>query len=554
MALAVSIRPLLAFVLLCAIFVVSDGFSTNQQHCCNALQMMTDPRLNRQQHRHRWWSSTRLGASPSNVENRPKVLVKGRAQVSLDRETGKVTTIRRAPTPKTSNSFNPWNALKTTFYTATDAVTSFPSKINKKDEKKTVVDGYWAIEEKVAENKPSFQSPGQRLMNEYQARSTPTQSDSKRTASLFDGVKEGIYKTVDSLVSSGDDFDTKPLSPVNKFKTVVQPRLASSTEVKNALPNLNSASPGKRWLAELKIRNWEEEQRKRRRDFERKEAANAFKGFVYNVGDGIVDFTKSLTKLPETITKTSREVQTTAEATKQFVATGVETVASIPEQVDQTISKVQSTVETSIETTKKVVDDVQAIPSKIEQAVESTEKTVKELTTNVKILVGIEKKRPMPPPTPPPVETAEDLAWKVAASTAKAAWWVTGVIAKAGFAGAKLAYNKIEQKVQEQRMIATAETSNSKVASTSTAVKETTLAEPVAIKTAEPTTDMDTLDQEVKDALLLAETALKMAEEGTEADEKGMSDLDAALKRAREAAVKATQEAVDIERNLPKNE
>jgi hypothetical protein len=111
---------------------------------------------------------TRLRASPSSFDSgTKKVLVKERARVSLDRDTGKLTEISPAPSVDNSRKGNPWNVLKQTIYGAADVVTSLPSKVlkNSKPTPSKPVDGYSSTLKEA-----SLESPGHLLMKEYQRR------------------------------------------------------------------------------------------------------------------------------------------------------------------------------------------------------------------------------------------------------------------------------------------------------------------------------------------------------------------------------------------------
>ena len=586
--------------------------------------------------RGRWW--TRLGAGSTTVEapptNKNRVLVKERPKVRLDRETGKLTEISPAPTDKKSN--NPWKLVKRAAYSTADAVTSLPSKLARnKNAPMRTVDGYSATIEKPVLKTTSSASPGERLMKEYQVRALET--DKEPAKNLFDEIKNGLYSTVDG-VSNMVKKDTTSTSTLKQetFKPVVQPTLAASSQVKDALPDLKSKSPGKRWLAEFKIRNWEEQHRRKQRQLEREEAAQNFKEAAYQMGDALVFLLESLAQLPDKINEAAIVTKAATMATMQWfqslpgmVDTTVQTIAAIPTRVNEQVTQVQTTVESSIETTKKAVEEVQAMPTKIQKSVETTKKNVDDTITNVKVLVGVEKKVPAPPKTPPPKplsneELAGKVAWGLVTFTAKTAWWVTVGVAKLSFAGAKLAYAQVTENLADERMLVEPEVSvttiveipEPQVATPPAKPKMATPPSPVAASKPQTTTsqpkaafateqvvekkeapkkadatpkkpnqspfskmgffgskktqavedkevsatqlaakdellsiEMEALDKEVSEALKLADQALMMADEGR-GKKGGKSDLDEALRRAREAALLATQEAVEIERSM----
>jgi hypothetical protein len=530
---------------------------------------------------------SRLRASPSSFDSgTKKVLVKERARVSLDRDTGKLTEISPAPSIDNGREGNPWNVFKQTVYGAADVVTSLPTMVLKNSKPTTPskpVDGYSSS---TLKNKASLESPGQLLMKKYQARALDT-NDKPPTTTAFEEIKKGLYNTFDGVVANmvQPEQQTPKPPPLQSFKAVIKPTFASSPVVKEALPDLQSKSPGKRWLAELKIRNWEEEQRRRKRKYERDQAAEKFKKVAYGIGDVTIDIVKSLVTLPDRIQEASRDLQT---AFTEFMAWALSVPGAVERTVDtvsQIPDKVQTKLETSIETTKKVVEDVQAIPSKIEETVKVTQRTVEDTVTNVKILVGVEQKKPMPPKIPPPPPmTAQELAWKVAGGvatvSAKLAWWVVVELGKLGISGAQVGIQKImsetivqqqQQQKQQQQQQQQQQRIPEKVMESTTMTTTTTLQqEPqkqiaskmdsitnkeaaldISAKVESLDSEMDALNQEVSEALQLAEKALKMADkdEGKDDDGGNKSELDDALQKAREAAILATKAAVEIERN-----
>lgn len=503
---------------------------------------------------------TRLMASNTYFDSgTKKVTVKERPRVTLDRETGKITEISPAPSQEKGSNMNPWNFVKETFYGTADAVKSVPQMFQKEEAPHRPVDGYSStIEKTVLKSSSSLSSPAERLMKEYEERALDS-TTTEESKDLFDSFKSSFYSTVDGISSIvNPKQETKPLkSPLQSFKPVVQPTLASSSQVKDALPDLKSPSPAKRVLAELKIRNWEEEQRKRKRDYQRQETAQAFKEAAYSIGDAIVYVVSSLGDLPAKLNEAAVATKQWLSSVPVVVENTVETVTSIPEKVDQNVKQVQTSVESSIETTKKAVGNVQALPTKIKKTVEDTRHNVDETFTNVKVLVGVEQKKPVPPEMPPPKpRTAEELAWDVAGGvatvTGKAAWFVTVGAAKLSFAGAKLAYNKLMEPMADQRTAEQMGMGKTVVASTTvveTPKVETVVKEEVTVMESPEQTraEKEALDREVSDALKLAEKAMAMAEEGIDSKKKKKSELDVALQKAREAAVTATKQAVEIE-------
>jgi hypothetical protein len=506
----------------------------------------------------------------------------------VDRETGKITEISPPLSASDNERVNSWDAFKETVYSAADVVTSLPSKVNPKPTTPSnPVDGYSSRQR--SKLVISGESPGDRLMKEYQARALDTRGENETPRTAFDELKTSIYNTVDGVANILQPpqlqkaTTTPPIQKMTQqsFKTPVKrPTFASSPVIKEALPDLQSKSPGKRWLAELKIRNWEQEQFKKKRNYQREQAAEKFKASAYQFGDNMVDFFGSLVELPNRIKEASQNIQQASTEFVESVEMTVETVKDIPIYVT-------ANVETTVETTKQVMKDVQAIsenikaiPVKVEETYKTTRDTVEETITNVKVLVGVEQKKPAPPkvPPPPPV-TAQELALNLAGGfltvTAKAAWSMTVGMTKVGLSGAKLAYSIMMEQIAQQKergagavtespQVVDDDVDKSQKAKPLDISKETDTAEKnIVSESKAPTTtvsneelniDMDALNQEVMDALELADMAIKMADEG-KSDNNGSSnysELDEALRTAREAAILAINEAAEIERNMKK--
>jgi hypothetical protein len=422
-------------------------------------------------------------------------------QVASSRGSG---AVKRMATGKTPNA---WDSFKSAIYGTVDGVGSLSEKLASSSGDSGVEGGYASIERSVLGQKSNL-SPGQRLMKEYKARSTttpaPTQSTSRST---FDAFKETLYGGVDvaSQVFSNDKDGRE--DSLRSFKPLVQSTLSSS-EVQSALPDLQSTNLIKRKIAEGKIKNWEEKERKRQRALERDEAARKFKESVYQIGDAVVASAETLASVPETVSKVAGETQLLAKKVKKAadeipvkVDKVVSTVTSIPDKVKTKSTEVQKSVEATVENTKQVIEDVKAIPTKVDSSVKETQKKVKDtqesindVVTSVKVLVGLEKPIPKPPKLPPPPPpTASELAKKLAGDavkgvvtgTAKVAWW-------AGKSVAVSAWNGVQSAVEN--------------AKNKDAVK------PIATKSSLMAINED-VDDEVQEALDLAQSALEFADQ-----------------------------------------
>ena len=434
-----------------------------------------------------------------------------------------------------------WDVLKSTLYGTVDGVGSLSEKLKGGGEDTGVQGGYSTIEKTIYSNA----SPGQRLMNEYRARSSPSSSSSSATpgqssssattsdipkTSAFDTFKGVVYDSVDvaSQVFSGDLDDSD--DSLQSFKPLVQPSL-SSTEVQKALPDLQSNNIIKRKIAEGKIQNWEEKETKRQRDLEREEKARKFKESVYQIGDAVLASAEALSGVPSVVSsavdetgKIAKKVKTEVNKVPGKVDAVVNTFSAIPVKVKATSDQVLDSVKESVQSTKKAVDEVKTIPTKIEASAKSTKQkvdaavtAVDEVATNVKVFVGLEKPKPKPPKTPPPPPpTASEIGMKVAGSvvtgvatgTAKLAWW-------AGKGAAVAAWNGVQS--------ATGKTKAEEVP-TSPAVSLTELPETTKAPEKRPssiTSSDDDVDKEVQEALRLAQSAIDFADRDSEEGRKG---------------------------------
>jgi len=426
-----------------------------------------------------------------------------------------------------------WDNLKSVVYGSADIVGSLTEKIKGGSQESDVQGGYSSVERSIFDSA----SPGQRLMNEYRARSFSSSSSSAQspssfvkvktepapTRSAFDTFKGAVYGSVDaaSQVLSGDSNDNK--ERLESFKPLVQPTL-SSPEIQQNLQNLDSNNIIKRKIAEGKIKNWEEEEKKRQRTLEREEAARKFKESVYQVGDAVVATAEALSTIPSKLSKAAEgtarvatQIQNEVEKVPTKVDTVVSSVASIP-------VKVESTVKTTVEATTKTAKDVASIPTKIKTSVKETQQkvnaaveTVDEVTTKLKVMAGLEKPVPKPPKTPPPPPpTAAEIARKIAGDvvkgaavgTAKATWWVGKSAAVAAWNGVQAATGNVKNEVQ----LGPSTNRSTPMVTESSASKASDATTPSP-------TDSD-VDKEVQEALRLAQSAIDFADKDAEKSKK----------------------------------
>jgi hypothetical protein len=404
-----------------------------------------------------------------------------------------------------------WSYLKQAIYGTVDGVEAIGAKILiPKNEQVPVEDGYQEIEQNILRERGML-SPGQRLMNQYRERSvktkTPETPPPSNNRNAFDALKATVYDGIDAATSAFDNNDQAAAEKElrRSFKPLVQSTLSSSPDIQQALPDLQSSNIIKRKIAEGKIKNWEEKERKRQRQIEREEAARKLKESVYQVGDAAVLAAKTLVMAPETVAKAAKETQVIVKGSVELAKGTVDQVmtkaTAIPVQVTTTVDEVQNTVKESMEKTKQALEEVKAIPTKIQKSMEDTKKkyiavknTVEEKTTDAKVLIGLEKPKPKPPKVPPPApKSIKELGTSLAKAavtgavtgTAKLAWWAGTETAKAGWNLAVSTY----QETTQQGKGPTALSNTSGLASV--------------------------VDKEVEEALLLAQSALDFADTET---------------------------------------
>jgi hypothetical protein len=482
----------------------------------------------------RFWSK--------RVEVRKHIQSKPRATVSYDPSAGTVTNIDDVSTKS-------WGAFKSKVYGTVDTVNSITSKLrrNKEREVRPPTGGYNdVIESRIFTDADVSTTPAQRLMEEYQ-RQGPGLEVVQPERSSFDAFKESVYSAADGV------FSERPAPPppaprLQSFKAATQPNIAASMQVREALPLLNSRNPVKRFLAERKIRAWETEQRKREEALERERQLESIKKSIYVVVDTFQAGAALVVQTPANIVETASATRNLALGFARWAATlpgfieaTANSIAAIPAQVGQTVDEVKDSVDTTFKSTQQFVEDVVSIPKKMQLTLEETKKnvdnTVKAVdttVTNVKVWAGLEK-----PPPPPPKEItvaniAKELVGGVAQGGAQVAWWLGKGAVTLTFKGAKAAF------------AAATATREPEVVTTAAGIppRPPTIPPP-------PGVTMEALDIDITEALALAQKALKNAE--SDAKPRGKeSTLEEAVRKAKEAAIAATRDAVEVEEQIKK--
>lgn len=418
---------------------------------------------------------------------------------------------------------------------------------------------------------PSTVPPGQRLMQEYKERG-PTLKVVQPEESFFDSFKESVYSAADSMAAPKQPAQStpSPLEGVQDFKPYTQPTILASSTIRDSLPQVQSSNPFKRFFAERKIRRWEDAQRKRDEALDREAQIQAMKDTVYAVVDTVQAGAEIAAQTPEKMAETASAAKNAAysvldwaKTVPDLAASATDALVSIPKQLQNTASGVQQTVESTaqstVKTTKNVVDGVVGIPQKVVQtvegtkqgigntvkAVENTVKSVDDTTTRFKVWTGLEKPKPKPPPPKPIKElTVTNLAWDIGApivqGTADFVWWFGSNSAKLGFRKAKQSMEdarKKQKEKQKEKEVLTTAAEFVPVPPPEAPPLPQTLAEASSIE----------LEEEVTEALALAQSALREVESET-------VQLEEAVRRAKAAAIAATKDGVEITEPKKKRE
>jgi hypothetical protein len=401
------------------------------------------------------------------------------------------------------------------------------------------------IEQRIFQD-TTLTSPGERLMKEYRQRLPPLQVVQPED-SPFDSFKESIYSAADVLFRDTKPKLQRPPSAIQSFKASVQPNIAASVQVREALPQLNSRNPLRRWRAERTIQQWERQQRRREEALEREQQIQAIKETVYAVVDTVQAGATLVVETPQTVAKVATATQAAAVSFVEWAASVPATIQStadavvaLPGKVNQAVVEVQESVENTVQSTQKFIADVAAIPQTVadtiegtQRSVENTVKAVDNAVTTAKIWTGLEK----PPPPPPKDPTLSELAWDIAGgvtmTSAKIVWLLGKSAVQLSWRGA-----------QAVVAASTKETSRRPVR-TSAEVPPTPPKMPPPPQALILNVNVD---ENVSEQLQRAQRALAKA--STEPSSNG--ELEMAVRRAKDAAIAATLDAIEVEKLITK--
>lgn len=470
------------------------------------------------------WIATTHGAFLSNSISRVGYVQKPPKSIELhasrSTEGRKLTPAQKAIQVNVRKNGSEFDKLKQVAYTAVDGISSVTGKKDTNTKKSSVFEGYADVQKKAKLKK---------------ALNDPREIASRPTNSVFDTVKDAAYKTADVASSLVNVIEKTKAKRVEEKEKIPLKR-ALSYELVDTIPDLNSPNLILRMAAEVKLKNLELEQeaKMKRQDLENK--VNNFKQTVYSVGDSINETVTYVKEFPEKTMKQVQLAQDYVNSVPGKIQKTVDDITAIPSKVEAKVYEVQTSIDNTITKTKQTIDDVKAIPSRVKETYESTKKTidntvktVEEVTTNTKVLLGLEKPKPKPPKTPPPKATtttnvAMQVAGGIASVSGKAFLWIgksaVDLTFKAAKAGVEAAAKQIESQAPLElpkidiglptipKQSSTTQTSNSDSSQSS----EKQLSSAKVAKETIPTrgvTDTEDLEKQVSEALKLAEEALQ---------------------------------------------
>jgi hypothetical protein len=479
-----------------------------------------------------------VGVSCAFVVNYPSVPARKARDVTLfAAEPKQVTGIKKVNVPTRShqtpaqrflNKNRPANnvpklsefeKLKSMAYAVGDGILSR----NRSSTKKNTVDKY-----ATADAKQVKRSPTQQLLHALMKRQQATEESAKTVppprSSVFDSVKGVIYgtaelaSTVVSGVSTRTTTSSTPLQRASSnFKVVVKSRKPVNSQAPST-----SANPIERLTAEWKQR--ESKLQKTARDK------------INNDGYTVGDFLSS----------TASDIRAAPHRLQSFVASISVSIASTKENAVGNVASVKKSVDGTGDKTRKVVEDVKATRSRLLATLESTKETMKsvalavdEMSTSAKIGLGLEQPKPqttnLPLQTPVASDVALQVAGNVLAGAGKAFLWVRSGAADLAFTALRSGVRQ----VNEGRFGSVESSLPSKPAFLSSRVMEMaatqvapgdagiaialeTLSAAASsnsksdVKSSRIDLEDETLDQEIAEALQLANEALSMlSSEGT---------------------------------------
>lgn len=471
-------------------------------------------------------TSTQLHVGESRIYS------KERSKVVLDPETGFYRPAPKLPFKKKAAKKGPnlWNAFKNALYGGVDGIQAIPKVIplGGGEEEKGVVDGYEQVQQKIY----GSSSPGKRLLREYEERGPTPPVGGKAQGSLFDSVKGAVYGTFDAAGNLATSTEESQQEQIESFKPIVRSSLGASEDIQTSLSELNSNNPVRKIIAKNKIRDFEKKELEMQEAIERHKKSRQAKEIVYKVVDVSKSTAEGLSKLPQLIYGAYETTRDFFSSIPGITKRAVDTVVAIPDEIQRKAEDVQKSVDNSVETAKQVVETVKSIPNKVKETADSVKETaynaadtVDETVQKGKVLLGVEKEanlKPRPPNTPPPKPlTAKEIGWKVAGGVAsvgtKVAWFAGKSLAFITWKGAKLAFEKGQEALQEQHNATVAASSSLSMSSKSDVATASTVEssppKTVQIKKPASVSQEDIISAEAKRAAEVQPSAKKKQKE-----------------------------------------
>ena len=423
----------------------------------------------------------------------------------------------------TSSHSNIYNGFSNTVETALIATPSIQSSLERQQGSLSITPGARLLKqyEQSTHSKSQSFSP---LLNDENLRSRPRRS-------IFDTSKDFFYDKVDKIKSLGKTDQTMEISSLNlSLKSIERASLTKveplPTPSSSSNDELTSRNPIKRIKA--KITSAIAERNRKRRVFVQKiqTEIDQTKETMYATIDGIKEVGDTIVRIPEKCNELVGEIGNSIDETKRKVQNLVDDVTAIPERIQSAATAVKDTVDNTVRTTNDIVQDIQNIPATIQENIQQTSmkidqtkeiinqsiKQVQEITSQAKVLVGLEKAKPAPP-SPPVVTKPKSnplLAFEIASSAlvslAKLAIYLGQGLVNVGISTSKAGRSMFEDsKRKKEERVKTPELNKS---SEPSITKTPQINPSISLAEIDPN-----LDREVSEALRLASEAMSKSSE-----------------------------------------
>lgn len=496
----------------------------------------------------------------------PPIAVRSRSGLVRDKKSGKYY---QAETQEVNSRGaqdvvrkSKWVTFKDTCYDTTDRIGSIARRISRRKKLPS-------IDVETSYSNGSELTPREKVLQQYELRSVKDEEvmeqDLYRTdrRKAFDSAKDRVFDSIKAISSKDSKVSSSLSSQMpqsSNFKVVS--KVSTNKELEQyaeLVQDLTSEDPTQKLKASVSMVISDYERQRRELDEQRRQIITFCKDIIYNTFDSIQMVFKAVLGVPQ-------QIQSTAEVTTK----------SVREAVDA----VKDNIEETQKITKEVVEDIQSIPANVEKRISDTKTSIREtkegieqfskrvndLAYDAKVLVGLEEYKPTPPP-PPKQKTGSEIASEIATDIAgtvategtklvgKAAWFTVRKGLGLGFAGVKAGTKLAWDSVTRPK-------SKSKTESITTAVANEKTLKPKLATVAIPSSSEipkvvsgDTLDEidptlalEISNALKLAEDALADAEKERDNGKTIQgTDIDEAVRRAKEAAAAAAADAAELE-------